>query len=163
MHRAACRLDALQTGDHPRGQILRREAAARGGHIAVGDKGLVQHIDAGFLDPGLRGQVRAGGHVVEQAASATTSRVCIPLPTMTASAALASLKVAWASSTTPFIDRTRAVGLAIDTRQSAFLTRLRMPSAMSESSSLKRFFATSRTAAAHTSGRPWHDILRAGG
>ena len=36
-----------------------------------------------------------------------------------------------------FIERTRAAGLAIDTRQSGFLTRLRMPSAMSESSSLK--------------------------
>jgi hypothetical protein len=28
VHRTLCRLDALQTGDHPGGQILRREAAA---------------------------------------------------------------------------------------------------------------------------------------
>jgi hypothetical protein len=72
-----------------------------------------------------------------KAASATTSRVCMPLPTITASASLASRRDACASSTTPFIDRTRAEGLAIDTRQPGVLMRLRMPSAMSESSSLK--------------------------
>lgn len=65
-----------------------------------------------------------------------TSRVCMPLPTMTASAALASSSVHIDSMTRPFIERTRAVGLAIDTRQPGDLTRLRTPSAMRESSSL---------------------------
>src|SRR3990167_1816764 len=72
-----------------------------------------------------------------KAASATTSRVCMPLPTMTASAAQASPKVVCASITTRFMDVTRAAGQAMDTRQPGFLTRLRMPRAMSESSSLK--------------------------
>ncbi|MNQ55462.1 hypothetical protein D3C85_695580 [compost metagenome] len=55
---------------------------------------------------------------------------------MTASASLASRSVAVDSITTPFIERTRALGLAIDTRHPGFLTRLRTPSAMRESSSL---------------------------
>ena len=60
----------------------------------------------------------------------------MPLPTMTASAAQASSRLAIDSMTTPFIDRTLGVGVAIDTRQPAFLTRLSTPSAMRESSSL---------------------------
>ena len=70
------------------------------------------------------------------AGSATTSRVCMPLPTMTASAAHASSRLAIDSITTPFIERTRGAGVAMDTRQSARLTRLSTPSAMRESSSL---------------------------
>ncbi len=68
--------------------------------------------------------------------SATTSRVCRPLPTMTASAAQASSRLAIDSITTPFIERTVGAAVAIDTRQPAFLTRFRTPSAMRESSSL---------------------------
>lgn len=56
----------------------------------------------------------------------------MPLPTMTASASLASRKEACDSIATPFIDRTRLVGQAIETRQSGFFTRLRMPKAISE-------------------------------
>jgi len=56
---------------------------------------------------------------------------------MTASASVASRNVACDSIARPFIDRTRVVGQAIETRQSGFFTRLRMPKAISESSSLK--------------------------
>ena len=70
------------------------------------------------------------------AGSAITSRVWVPLPTTTASASHASSRLAIDSITTPFIERTRGDGGAIDTRQPGFLTRLRTPSAMSESSSL---------------------------
>ena len=70
------------------------------------------------------------------AGSAITSRVCVPLPTTTASASQASSRLAIDSITTPFIERTRGEGAAIDTRQPDLLTRLRTPSAMRESSSL---------------------------
>ena len=70
------------------------------------------------------------------AGSAITSRVCVPLPTTTASASHASSRLAIDSITTPFIERTRGDGVAIDTRQPGFPTRLSTPSAMSESSSL---------------------------
>ena len=70
------------------------------------------------------------------AGSSTTSRVFLPLPTMTASAVQASSRSIMASMVTPFIERTRGAGLAIETRQPGALTRLRMPRAMRESSSL---------------------------
>jgi hypothetical protein len=70
------------------------------------------------------------------AGSEITSRVRSPLPTTTASASHASSRLAIDSMTTPFIDRTRGEGVAIDTRQPGFLTRLRTPRAMRESSSL---------------------------
>jgi len=70
------------------------------------------------------------------AGSAITSRVRVPLPTMTASAAQASSMLAIDSITTPFIERTRGEGVAMDTRQSGCLTRLSTPSAIRESSSL---------------------------
>jgi hypothetical protein len=65
------------------------------------------------------------------------SRVWIPLPTITASARVASARVAWACGTTPFIDVTVSVGDAIEMRQPGAAARLRMPSAINESSSLK--------------------------
>ena len=72
---------------------------------------------------------RAGSNLSRaiMAASDTMSRVCAPLPTSTASAADASSSVAWASSISPLHERTRGVGLAIDTRQPAGLARWRMP------------------------------------
>jgi hypothetical protein len=70
------------------------------------------------------------------ARSSTTSRVAMPLPTITASASHASSRVDICSMTTPFIDVTLAVGAAIVTRQPSPLTRLSTPSAISESSSL---------------------------
>jgi hypothetical protein len=70
------------------------------------------------------------------AGSLTTSRVLMPLPTTTASAAQASSRLAIDSITTPFIERTVGDGVAMETRQPGFLTRLSTPSAISESSSL---------------------------
>ena len=70
------------------------------------------------------------------AGSATTSRVWMPLPTTTTSASHASSRLAIDSITTPFIERTRGDGVAMDTRQPGCLTRLRTPSAIRESSSL---------------------------
>jgi hypothetical protein len=71
------------------------------------------------------------------AGSEITLLVCMPLPTTTTSAAHASSRLAIDSITTPFFERTRGVGVAMDTRQPDFSTRLRMPSAIRESSSLK--------------------------
>jgi hypothetical protein len=68
--------------------------------------------------------------------SSVTSRVAMPLPTITASAPHASSRVDICSMTTPFIEVTFAVGVAIVTRQPSPLTRLSTPSAISESSSL---------------------------
>lgn len=70
------------------------------------------------------------------AGSSTTSRVAMPLPTMTASAAHASSRVDICSMTTPFIDVTLGPGVAMVTRQSSVLMRLSTPSAIRESSSL---------------------------
>ena len=70
-------------------------------------------------------------------ASRTISRVLMPLPTITASAEAASARVDPAWTTTPFIDVTVGSGQQSVTRQSGRLTRLRIPSAISESSSLK--------------------------
>jgi hypothetical protein len=53
---------------------------------------------------------------------------------MTAAVATASASEHCASSIMPFIERTRATGLAIDTRQSGSSTRLRMPQARIEPS-----------------------------
>jgi hypothetical protein len=58
-------------------------------------------------------------------------------PLSDASAVRASFNEDCASTTTPFMERTRGVGQHRGTRQPGFLTRLRIPRAISESSSLK--------------------------
>jgi hypothetical protein len=70
-------------------------------------------------------------------ASATTSRVLTPLPTITASAVTAADSGTCACTTTPFIDVTVGCGQHSETRQPGVLMRFRTPSAISESSSLK--------------------------
>src|SRR6267142_988596 len=60
----------------------------------------------------------------------------MPLPKMTASALLANSSGCCASTTTPFIDVMRALGLVISAFQPSALRRFNRPSAMKESSSL---------------------------
>src|SRR3546814_5320834 len=55
-----CR-DAREPRDDPRGEILRRKAAARGRDIAVRDEGRVAHFDARLDPPRLGREVGAGG------------------------------------------------------------------------------------------------------
>ena len=159
------RFDAFQPGDHPGRQVLRRQATACGRDVALGEEGpvststpasltqgfVVRSVQAGTPSsrPSLArtsvpehcaaSSCRAGSsrNAPSGLGSATTSRVCMPLPTMTASAAQASSRLASPrsrrrSSSGPWARDWRS------TRASpAFLTRLRTPSAMRESSSLK--------------------------
>jgi hypothetical protein len=66
VHRAAGRLDACQPRNDPGREVLRRQAAPCRRHVAARHEKLIEHCDAGLLDPGLRRQVRAGGNTIEQ-------------------------------------------------------------------------------------------------
>lgn len=58
---------ADEARDHPRGEVWRGEAAARGRDVADGVERPVQHLDAGLDAPRLGGEVGARRHAAEQA------------------------------------------------------------------------------------------------
>ena len=158
-------IDSCESRNDPTGKILRSKAAARSRDIVFGEEWLIEYGNSSFLDPRLvvrsvhadtpsrspsfarmsvpehcaPSSCRAGSSFISPMikGSLTMSLVRTPLPTITASAELASCRGICASMNIPFMDRTRGVGDAIETRQPGCLTRLRMPSATSESSSLK--------------------------
>jgi hypothetical protein len=151
--------------DHPGGQILRGQAAAGRGDIAVRDEGRVQHLDAGLDDPGLGGQVGAGRQRADQAQLGQDQRPrALGADQLAARIELEAREhfgiggdlarldpaadqhgVGWAANSsgfwrwmvTPLIDVTSGVGQVMCAAQPLAFMRLSMPSAMNESSSLK--------------------------
>ena len=62
-----CSLLPLGSGNDPGREIGRRQAAARGGHVARGEERLVEHFDTSLEDPRLGREVGACGHGTQQA------------------------------------------------------------------------------------------------
>jgi len=68
-HVTHCFLDVLHrcgARNHPCGKVLRSQAAASRGDIAVRNNGCINHIDARFDNPRLSSQVGAGRKVADQ-------------------------------------------------------------------------------------------------
>src|ERR1700744_1078079 len=60
VQRAPGRVVPLEPGEDPPGEVVRGQAAAGRRDVALGEEGLVEHLDAGLYHPGLAGQVGAG-------------------------------------------------------------------------------------------------------
>lgn len=67
MNRILRRLNPVQTGNYPEGEVLRREATTRRTNVSLGKERLVEYRNACFLDPRFRRQIRTGRHTVEYA------------------------------------------------------------------------------------------------